>query len=282
MTIGKFGSRTLLSIAAAALMLVIVFDLVVHRMRVQAQSHAPAYERLKYYTTDQRRPFTFVSRYTLSNEDLDRTIRMEVTEADDSGGRSVYARRQFIPASDTAPTIEAAHRIERPAGTFTAFYWSKWQEALGKPMLVTYGTNKRLIHEHTLSQNNCTSPEPSLAFLRNEAVTIDGKDYPAAVVRSTDETMTITTWHSTTPGLGCLELKSVTSYITPEQHRGITVHEPVSLLLEDPDPQLFNIETRISGSEAGLIPAEVVSLDRWEDIVKSRTKEYEKTWAGHH
>ena len=130
-------------------------------------------------------------------------------------------------------------------------------------------------YKHRLAESNCTSPEPALTFLRYEPVKIGGRDYPAAVVQSRDEVVTMTAWHSMTPALGCMELKSIANYTSPGLGRGTTVHEPLSLTLTEPDSQLLDLQAKISAMAA----VEVVPLSSWETTVKSKIKAYEAASA---
>jgi len=246
----------------------LAFDVWAHWHR-PILAHANGYSRSKYYTRNPRRPFTFASRYTVTTEGVDHVIRADITQAQDSQGRWLYARRQFVPASDSVPTIESDVLVEGP-GDVTTYFSSKWQIALGKPGLTAHGLDPRSIQQHTLPENNCTSPEPTLTFLRYEHVLIGGDDYPAAVVQFKDDLGTHLIWHAMTPGLGCLELKSVDSYVLPDKNRGITVHEPLSLTLSEPDSQLLDLHARISAASAESVP-----FDRWDEEVKLKTKAYQ-------
>ena len=218
----KTWSRWVFGGALITLVLVAVWDISVHRHVVNAQSSSPQpYERARYYTKATRTPFTFVSRYTLVGEHLDHTIRIEATEAEDLKGRILSARKQFNSASEETPLLETAQVIERPNGKVAALYWTSWQHTLGRPMFVTYGENKRFVPAHTLPEQNCVAPEPILKFSRYESLRIGGQDYPAAVVEIRDANLseTKTAWFSMTRDLGCLELKSVSEYVSPDHEK---------------------------------------------------------------
>jgi hypothetical protein len=262
--------KRLLLLLSSVMLAAIVFDVAVHRQPVKAQSSRIPYDRGKYYTQAPRGAFTFLSRYTLTSESMDHTIHIEATEAEDTQGHVFYARNQFNSASDLIPLIESAQLIERSTGNVTTFYWSRWQETLDKPMLVANGINHKVIPSHTVSDNNCTSPEPALKFVRYEPLQIGEREYPTAVVQAVDnENSTLTTWHAMTPELGCLELKSVVNYTSPEKAKGMTVHEPVSLKLGEPDPALIDIQAKIGNRTTDVIP-----LDRWDATVKTTTMAY--------
>lgn len=245
------------------------WDVWVHRQVTSAQE--TRYDRAQYYTKEARRPYLFQSRYTLSNETMDHTIRIEVIEAEDSRGRVFYTRKNFTSASDTSPTIESGRIIEPPDGSITTFFWSKWQDTLHRPMLVAYGTDRRLLHAHARPENNCVAPEPALKLLRQESVRIGAQDYPAAVVETRDDVGTQTTWYSLSPGLGCLELKSIANYVDPDHKKGTTVHEPVSMSLGEPDTNQIDISGRIARTST-----EVVPLGSWESTIKARSAEYQR------
>jgi hypothetical protein len=237
------------------------------------------YPRSKYYVKDARSPFTFTSLYTLSSEDLDHTTRIQAIDAADSLGRLLTTRQTFLSAADMTAADESSEVVKSPEGTVIRFFWSKWQEALHKPVFVGYGENPRYINVHTLPENNCMSPESSLKFLRYESIRIAGKDYQTAVVQNFVENLdeaaaTTTYWYAMAPGLGCLELKSVASYTSPDQKRGITVHEPLSLTLGEPDPSLLDLEARVART-----PNEVLPLDKWNSVITSKTNQYKAAVA---
>lgn len=249
-----------------ALVLVIARDFWLQRPSVKAQG----YDRSKYYTRAPRHPFTFLSRYTLTTQTMDHTIRMEVTEAQDGRGRILYLRKHFASSADDGPTIESGRLIEPPDAKATLFYWSKWQQSLGMPLLVSYATDRRLIPEHTFPENNCMAPEPALTFLQKESVMIGGVAYQATVVQSRDNSVTQTTWYATSPGIPCLELKSIANFSSPDNENGTTIHEPVSLSLNEPDPALMDFSSRFASTSI-----EVVPFNQWETTITSKTKAYE-------
>jgi hypothetical protein len=265
--------RALIAVSMLAVLGFSAFHAWTSRQSVKAYSRQP-YPRSKYYVKDARSPFTFTSLYTLTSEDLDHTIRIQAIDAADSSGRLLTTRQTFLSAADTTAETESSEVVKSPEGRVIRFYSSTWQEALHKPAFVGYGGNPRYINEHTLPENNCMSPEPSLRFLRYESIHIAGKDYRTAVVRTVlqnedPRAFTTTTWYAMDPGLGCLELKSVAAYTSPDENkRGVTVHEPLSLTLGEPDPGLLDLEARIART-----PNEVIPLDQWNSVITSTTNQ---------
>ena len=240
-----------------------------------AQTRAP-YDRAKYYTKAARAPFTFTSRYILTT-DTGPSIKIDVIEAEFSDGRTADIRRTFNPSTDATPVTESAKLLERATGKITTYYWSKWQQSLGERMFVSYGVMPSLIRAHTLPENNCTSPEPAIKFVRYEGLKIGGQEFPAAVIETKDDDGAIlTAWDAVSPGLGCLELKSTVTYTTPEHVRGTTVHEPVSLVLGEPDPAKVDITRRIAQG-----PVQVVPLNSWDATVTTTTNRYKAEASAH-
>jgi hypothetical protein len=168
---------------------------------------------------------------------------------------------------------EVTTLIEPPAGKFTVVFSTKWQQASGKPVLVTHGTEPKTLLPYQLPENNCSAPEHSLTYLRNETLTIGDENYLTAVVQARSEGMLHTSWYALTPDLRCLELKSVAEYAEPDSGKGITLREPVSLILGEPDPQLFDIASKIGGTLG-----EVVPFSKWESITKRRSDEYKSEY----
>ncbi len=233
-----------------------------------AQTRAP-YDRAKYYTKAASAPFTFTSRYVLT-ADKGPSIKIDATEAEFSDGRIANIQRTFNPSTDAMPVTESAKLLERGTGKITTYYWSKWQQSLGKPMLVSYGVTPSLIHGHTLPENNCTSPEPAIKFVGYEALNIAGQEFPAAVIETKeDDGAILTAWDAMSPGLGCLELKSTVTYTTPENVHATTVHDPVSLVLGEPHLAELDIPGRIAQG-----PVQVIPISSWNATVTATTNRY--------
>jgi hypothetical protein len=255
---------------ALGLVATVAWDVWLHRNALLAQSSRAPYDRSKYFTKTARAPFVFASRYTVTDDSLGHNIRSESTEAVDSTGRQYRATEVFNPSTDVKP-INASADLVDSTGNVTGFSRSKWEEDAGAPLLVVFGQSQRVIHEHKLPENNCTAPEPSLKFLRYESLRIGGADYPTAVIQNNQEnSFAVTLWLSMTPGLGCLELKSIANYITQEKVKGSTLHEPISLTVGEPDRRLTDIASRIASKQV-----QMVSIENWEATVKSTVKKYQ-------
>ena len=256
-------------IPAALLLSLLSWQLQAHREVVK--DGRPHYDRSKYYSTAGRGPFTFISRYTLTATTLQHPLVSEVTEAEDSTGRYFRAEKTFKFGSATDWTDQSTYLVEPPDGRVTILYSTKWQEALKKPLLVTYGTRRQAL-PHLLPENNCTSPERALTYLRNETLGIGEQGYSTAVVRSKNEDSVQTSWFAMNPNLGCLELKSMADYTQPDG-TGTTVHEPISLALGEPDAQLLDIADKINATAVEIVP-----FADWNSVTKMRSEEYRREY----
>lgn len=248
------------------------WDLRVHRNALAATANRKPYERSKYFTKGARSPFVFVSRYTLTDASLDHEIRMESTEAADLKGRSYWETHIFNPSTDGRATYDSAGLVDTSTGKIiSGFSRSRAEEDAGAPLMVVFGQGRKLVREHTLPENNCTAPEPHLKFLRYELLTIGGVSYPTAVLHDReDNNFETTVWLSMTPGLGCLELKSVANYTNQENVKGTTIHEPVSLTLGEPKSSLTDIAGRIANREVEMVP-----IENWDAAIKAAAKKYQ-------
>ncbi len=240
------------------------------RRGIKAHAATP-YDRSKYFTKAPRAPFVFVSRYTVTDDGLNHSIRMESTEAADSAGRAYWETHVFNPNTETRSTYDSASFIDTATGKIMGgFSRSRAEEDAGAPLMVPFGQNPRFVEAHRMPENNCSAPEPQLQFLRFESLTIGGVSYPTAVIQHNDDKFETTSWLSMTPGLGCLELKSITNFVNEQNAKGLTVREPVSLTLGEPDSRL----TDLAGKTADR-PVELIPIEKLDAAIKAAAKKYQ-------
>ncbi len=237
-----------------------------HNTPTATPGKKPTWRRADYWTRAAREPFTFRSTWLLSSSKVH--LRLETTDATDSRGKTLWHEFNYFSPTDKTPTYEEANTVT-PQGAWNAFVWSKDIETLHKPLLVTHDLDWTLMKEHLKPEKNCTVPEPNITFLRNEPLWIGGRSYPTTVVFIASGEMKGTYWYLTTPGLGCLKVKTVSHYIDPSGDAGTTTQEPVSLTLGEPDANEMDVEGRISRSETEFVPRKQISAH-----VEQRAKEY--------
>jgi hypothetical protein len=256
---------------AGVLVVALLFDVLAQRHMIVKAAQTPKAQRAKHYSMEKRTPFTFVSRYTLTGGGLTEPMFSEVTVAEDSLGRRFRSDKVLTSFSTGEIVNESDTLIEPPSGRFTVLFSTKWQQGLHMPALTTSDTNPRVLTAHPRPEENCTPPEHTLSYMRNETLKIGGQDYEAAVVqtKSHNDLFGIS-WLALNPELGCLVLKTVDEYNSPVGlGRGTTVQEPVSLTLGEPDAQLMDLPARISGTVTETIPHA-----KWKAGSKSKTDEY--------
>lgn len=238
-----------------------------HQAATTVTKRQPAWKHSDYWTRAAREPFTFRSRYLVSSVSEKIHLRDEVTDATDSRGKTLFHEFNYFAVEDKTPTNEMANTVD-PQGNLSALLWSKDIETLHKPLIVTHDVGQKL-PEHLMPEKNCLVPEHKIKFLRNEPLWIGGKSYPTTVVFLDGELMKSTFWYLTTPGLGCLKVKSESHYTDPSGAYGTTIQTPVSLTLGEPDANEMDVEGRISRSQTEFAPRK-----QFDSRVKQRSEEY--------
>jgi hypothetical protein len=244
------------------------WDAWIDGITVKAQQSSNSVSARPYTEVVPKQPFTFVSSYTVITGKSNHAIRHDKVIAVDSRGRHV-AINDFESTDATAPFAESIFATRK----YSALYLSKWAPGFGKPLVAMPLQSKGLVTEEFMPKDACVSADPAMKFVRKDTLSISRANYAAAIVQTTLPEvpgMFSLSWRALHPGLGCLELKSIFIYDSPfGDGSGSIIHEPKSLEVGEPDPQLFDPDSPVRSRQPDTSSGD---QDAWERIPDALAK----------